>query len=185
MLEVSPIPNPPLPAPQREDSPFLDIIGDLVEQWGFNRHTGRIWALLYLHAEPLTPKQIQQDLALSAGSVNALLSELQTWGAIRRIRIPGDRNFYFEPQTAVWKSVANVLQSRELRILAEARTGMEALTENLKKSPKSEERDLQLSRLERISSLLGVAASIGNLLVNAPVERLEKLSQFIRKLRNL
>lgn len=92
--------TPVVPTLNPADVGFLDIIGDLVEQWGFNRQTGSIWALLYLYGEPLNPRQIQEALVLSAGSVNSLLAELQSWGAIKRIRVSGDRQLLFRATTA-------------------------------------------------------------------------------------
>lgn len=73
-----------------EEIAFSEIIGDLVEQWGFNRHLGRIWSLLFLRQKPLSPSDIQQGLSLSAGSVSSGLSELQIWGVVKRIRLVGD-----------------------------------------------------------------------------------------------
>lgn len=164
---------------------FLDIIGDLVEQWGFNRHTGSIWALLYLSNEPLNPRQIQDQLAMSAGSVNALLSELQTWGAIKRIRVAGDRNYYFEPQMPIWKPVTNVIRSRELRILGEAKQRLEQLQSDLKGSAKNQQNNVHIDKMAHVAALLALAATIGDLLVNAPIEKIEKITSFMKKLRHL
>jgi DNA-binding transcriptional regulator GbsR (MarR family) len=167
------------------DAAFLDIIGDLVEQWGFNRHSGSIWALLYLGGVPMSARQLQATLNLSAGSVHSLLNELQTWGAVHRLRVAGDRNTYYEPQMPIWQPVTNVLRSRELRILSEARQRLDQLQQRLVKGGRGARHDEQLQKLQRVAALLNLAASIGELLVNAPIERLERLASFMQKLRNL
>lgn len=168
-----------------DDVAFLDIIGDLVEQWGFNRQTGCIWALLYLRGAPLNPRQIQDALGLSAGSINGLLAELQTWGAIKRTRVVGDRHYYFEPQLPIWKPVTNVIRSRELRILAEAQQRLQKLEAAIGGGRHDAEKTQRLERLRHVSALLSIAATIGDLLVNAPIERIEKIASFMKKLRNL
>ena len=122
-----------------EESEFFDIVGDLVEQWGFNRQTGRVWGLLYFRSQPMSPRQIQHDLGLSAGSVNSLLTELQTWGAIKRSRQAGDRNTYFEPQSSIWKSVVHVVKNREMRIVLEAKERIQKLQSGLKKKQSQKE----------------------------------------------
>lgn len=168
-----------------DDVAFLDIVGDLVEQWGFNRQTGCVWALLYLQNEPLNPSQIQEALGLSAGSINGLLAELQTWGAIKRTRIAGDRHYYFEPQLPIWKPVTNVIRSRELRILGEAQQRMLQLQEEIAARRNDPQKNHRLERLRHMAALLSIAATIGDMLVNAPIERIEKIASFMKRLRNL
>ena len=167
------------------ESNFLATIGDLVEQWGFKRHLGRIWALLYLRREPLTHKDIQTELELSAGSVNALLSELLTWGAIKRVRVPGDRQFYFEPQTEIWRSLSNVFKSRELRILEEASIGLKELKEEMRNGDDPKLAEFRARRIEHIESVLETGLSLAQLLVNQPPERLAKVGKLVSKLRKM
>ncbi len=166
-----------------EEIAFSEIIGDLIEQWGFKRHLGRVWALLYLRPEPLNPKQIQLELSLSAGSVNALLSELQTWGVAKRVRIAGDRHFYFEAETHIWKSITTVLQMREFRILDEAMAGLKALDRTLKRSPQKDMAKFQLKRIEHVSSTIQTVYSLSSILLQASPDRLEKISRLISRLR--
>ncbi|HLG20595.1 MAG TPA: hypothetical protein VI895_12375 [Bdellovibrionota bacterium] len=168
-----------------EEVAFAEIIGDLVEQWGFKRHLGRIWSLLYLRKDALSPRQIQNELSLSAGNVNLLLGELQTWAVVKRIRVPGDRNFYFEAQTHIWKSIANVLQTRELRILDEAIGGLRKLGQILEKHPKKEIASFQLKRIQHVQSVIETASVLSSLLVNSPPERLNKIGKLIGRLRNM
>src|SRR5262249_20190757 len=57
-----------------------DIVGRLIEFWGFKRNMGRVWAVLYLSPEPLTAQDLRELLRLSSGAVSMILSELSRWG---------------------------------------------------------------------------------------------------------
>ena len=165
-----------------EEIAFSEIIGDLVEQWGFRRHLGRIWSLLYLRAEPVNPTRIQSQLELSAGSVNAHLSELQTWGTVKRVRIAGDRNFYYEVNPSIWKSVSNVIRTRELRILEEAQSGLRSLSARLKRGGKD---DFQARRVEKVRTVAELAIGLSSLLIGAPPEKIVKAVRMLKRLRSL
>lgn len=166
-----------------EEIAFSEIIGDLIEQWGFKRHLGRVWGLLYLRPEPLNPKQIQTELSLSAGSVNQLLSELQTWGVAKRVRIAGDRHFYFEAETQIWKSITTVLQMREFRILDEALSGLRALDRTLKRNEQQDHAKFQIQRIGHVLSTIDTVYALSSLLLQASPDRLQKISRLISRLR--
>jgi DNA-binding transcriptional regulator GbsR (MarR family) len=167
-----------------EEVAFSEIIGDLVEQWGFNRHLGRIWSLLFLRPKPLSPSDIQEGLSLSAGSVSSGLSELQTWGVVKRIRMAGDRNFYYEPETRIWKSVSNVLRTREIRILEEADGGLNALVKRLQEKGKEEHADFQVKRIKQIREAMETAHLLFSTLVNGSPLSLPKMSRLFDKFRS-
>ncbi|MSP18775.1 MAG: hypothetical protein EXR74_04310 [Bdellovibrionales bacterium] len=167
-----------------EEIAFSEIIGDLVEQWGFIRHLGRIWSLLFLKQKPLSPSDIQAFLSLSAGSVSSSLSELQTWGVVKRIRMAGDRNFYYEPELHIWKSVSNVLRNREIRILEEANRGLSGLIERLQSRSKEEGVDFQIKRLKQIREAMETAFLLFSALVNGGPLSLPKVGRLFDKFRS-
>ncbi|MFO0672818.1 MAG: hypothetical protein U0235_24915 [Polyangiaceae bacterium] len=57
-----------------------DVIGRLIEFWGFKRNMGRVWAVLYLSPEPLSAEDLRHALTLSSGAVSMTLSEPSRWG---------------------------------------------------------------------------------------------------------
>lgn len=173
------------PNPQEEEKEFSEIIGDLVEQWGFKRHLGRIWSLLYLRRKPMNPSQIQKELSLSAGNVNALLNELQTWGVVHRVRIANDRNFYYEAEPHIWKSMSNVAKARELRILEEAILEIKKLEESLKKKGKDPKAQYQSKQIQHVYETLDSAFALARLIVHASPEKLSKMSRVVSRLRSL
>lgn len=161
---------------KEEEVAFSEIIGDLVEQWGFNRNLGRIWSFLYLSQKPLNATDVQETLSMSAGAVSASLAELQTWGVVKRIRMAGDRNFYFEAEPQIWKSVGNVFRARELRILGEACSGMQALETRLGKGAK---------RVKHVREALESATSLVEELISSSRPSLARLNRHFNRLKSL
>ena len=49
-----------------------DAVGRLMEFWGFRRHMGRIWTVLYLSPEPMTTAELSEVLQLSSSGVRPL-----------------------------------------------------------------------------------------------------------------
>jgi DNA-binding transcriptional regulator GbsR (MarR family) len=149
------------PAEQR----VTDAIGRLIEFWGFKRHMGRIWALLYLSEEPLTAREIRDRLELSVGTVSMTLGELQRWGVVRRVHQLGVRSELFEAELSLWKMVSRVFRERELFEITEAVSALEGALGALGEEPPSPRATLQRSRIE---ALLEVAR-IGRTLLEALV----------------
>ena len=80
-----------------------DLIGRLIEFWGFKRNMGRVWAVLYLSHEPLTAQELRDLLRLSSGAVSMILSELSRWGVVRKVWIQGDRRDHFAAEVQLWR----------------------------------------------------------------------------------
>ncbi|MFW6086048.1 MAG: GbsR/MarR family transcriptional regulator, partial [Myxococcota bacterium] len=102
-----------------------DAIGRLMEFWGFKRNMGRIWTVLFLSEGPLSAKDLQDRLQLSAGSVSMTLNELARWGVIQKVWIQGERRDYFAPEGNLWKMVSRVLNERERAEILQAIDRME------------------------------------------------------------
>src|SRR5688572_1036703 len=96
-----------------------DMVGRLMQFWGFKRPMGRLWTLLYLAPEPLTAADIAQSLHMSAGAVSMTLNELSKWGAVKKTWRPGERRDFYEAETSVWKLVRRVIGDRELTLVRE------------------------------------------------------------------
>ena len=97
-----------------------DAIGRLMEFWGFRRHMGRLWTILYLSPEPMTTAQLSDTLQLSSSAVSLSLGELVRWGAVRKTWRPGERKDFYEAESSVWKLLRRVYERRELNLIREA-----------------------------------------------------------------
>lgn len=75
---------------------MVELGGRICQLLDLPRSTGRIYGLLYLSAEPLSLKQLSSMLGISKGSVSIGTRQLASWGAVRKVWIPGDRRDFYE-----------------------------------------------------------------------------------------
>lgn len=97
-----------------------DAMGRLMEFWGFRRHMGRLWTILYLSPEPMTTAELSETLRLSSSAVSLSLGELVRWGAVRKTWRPGERKDFYQAESNVWKLLRRVYERRELTLVREA-----------------------------------------------------------------
>lgn len=90
-----------------------DVVGRLIEFWGFKRNMGRIWAVLYLSPEPLSAEELREALHLSSGAVSMTLSELARWGVVRKVWVQGERKDFFAAEVQLWRMISRVFSERE------------------------------------------------------------------------
>ncbi len=80
------------------------------------RSIGQIFGLLYLSTEPLSLNQMSSVLRISKGSTSVGTRQLATWGAIRKVWIPGDRRDYYQVNEDLWQlirsSYNNIIKPR-------------------------------------------------------------------------
>ncbi len=91
-----------------------------MEFWGFRRHMGRLWTILYLSPEPMTTGELAETLRLSSSAVSLSLGELVHWGAVRKTWRPGERKDFYQAESSVWKLLRRVYERRELNLIREA-----------------------------------------------------------------
>ncbi|HEY6878827.1 MAG TPA: hypothetical protein VI299_12445, partial [Polyangiales bacterium] len=120
-----------------------DAIGRLMEFWGFKRHMGRIWTVLYLSDEPLGATELRDKLQLSAGSVSMALNDLLRWGVVKKIWMHGQRRDYFVAESNLWKMISRVFRERELVEIVEAITAMESALASLEGKLTSRDPDVR------------------------------------------
>jgi len=95
-------------------------MGRLMEFWGFRRHMGRIWTILYLSPDPMTTAELSDTLKLSSSAVSLSLGELVRWGAVRKTWRPGERKDFYQAESSIWKLLRRVYERRELNLIREA-----------------------------------------------------------------
>jgi DNA-binding transcriptional regulator GbsR (MarR family) len=134
-----------------------EVIGGLMEFWGFKAVMGRLWTILYLSPEPLPAAELGERLQASAGAVSMALNDLQKWGVVKKAWRPGERKDYYEPETSIWKMVTRVFRERELAYVRAAIEAFEGARKQLGKLKSSVDADTK-RRIRfidgRLSSLL-------------------------------
>jgi DNA-binding transcriptional regulator GbsR (MarR family) len=150
-----------------------DVVGRLIEFWGFKRNMGRVWAILYLSPDPLAAEDVRTLLKLSSGAVSMTLNELGRWGVVRKVWVQGERKDFFTAEVHLWKMISRVFNEREkaeidvaIESFEEALASLERIRAqaSAKKDPKTLAR-IELQR-ERIAHLLELA-KLGKKLVEA------------------
>jgi DNA-binding transcriptional regulator GbsR (MarR family) len=110
-----------------------EVIGALMEFWGFKAVMGRLWTILYLSPKPLSAAELGERLAASSGAVSMALGDLQKWGVVKKAWRPGERRDYYEPETSIWKMVTRVFRERELVYVRDAISAFDAARKHLAK----------------------------------------------------
>jgi HTH-type transcriptional regulator, glycine betaine synthesis regulator len=111
-----------------------EVIGGLMQFWGFKAVMGRLWTILYLSPEPLAAAELGERLQASTGAVSMALADLQQWGVVKKAWRPGERRDYYEPETSIWKMVTRVFRERELAHVRAAVEAFEAARKVLAKA---------------------------------------------------
>ena len=127
-----------------------DAIGEIIEHWGFRKVLGRVWAVLFLAAEPLPAATVGERLSMSAGAVSSSLTELLRWGVVRRVWRPGDRRDFFEAETDFWQMISKVFDERERLLANSVRTRLERATHLYERAPRTVENERSLDRVHRL-----------------------------------
>ncbi len=131
-----------------------EVIGGLMEFWGFKAVMGRLWTILYLAPEPLHAAELGERLQASAGAVSMALADLQKWGVVKKSWKPGDRRDYYEPETSIWKMVTRVFRERELATVRAAIEAFESARRTLARGRSSADAETR-KRLKFIDGRLG------------------------------
>ncbi|MCC7534965.1 MAG: ArsR family transcriptional regulator [Deltaproteobacteria bacterium] len=135
-------------------------MGRLMESWGFKRNMGRVWAMLYLSAEPLSAQDLRARLKLSAGAVSMTLNELERWNVVRKVWIQGHRREHFAAEVNLWKMISRVFNERERGWIVDAIEALEDALRDLdarRGAADPEERKLAEMRAARVRQLLDLA----------------------------
>jgi len=144
-----------------------DVVGKLIEFWGFKRNMGRVWSVLYLSPEPLSAEDLRTSLKLSSGAVSMTVNDLLRWGVVRKVWVQGERKDFYTAEVQLWRMISRVFNEREKsEIVMAIEAFEEALAEVSKlraaSDPKIRARaDLQYERIKQLLEL----AKLGKRLV--------------------
>jgi len=104
----------PLDAARQE---FLTQWGTLGPAWGVSRTMSQIHALLLVSRESMNTDEIMEALGISRGNAHTNITELVSWGLLRRAPRKGERKEYFEAEKDVWRVVQIITRERKRKEL--------------------------------------------------------------------
>ncbi|MBX3212990.1 MAG: ArsR family transcriptional regulator [Labilithrix sp.] len=162
-----------------------DVVGRLIEFWGFKRNMGRIWAVLYLSPEPLSAEDLRQALKLSSGAVSMTLNELARWGVVRKVWVQGERKDFYAAEVQLWRMISRVFSEREKTEIVMAIESFEEALADVSKlrhstDPKTRARaELQYERIKQLLELARLGKRlVETLLATAKIDA-EPLVRFL------
>jgi DNA-binding transcriptional regulator GbsR (MarR family) len=162
-----------------------DVVGRLIEFWGFKRNMGRIWSVLYLSPEPLSAEDLRQALSLSSGAVSMTLNELARWGVVRKVWVQGERKDFYAAEVQLWRMISRVFSEREKTEIVMAIESFEEALADVSKlrqstDPKTRARaELQFERIKQLLELARLGKRlIETLLATAKIDA-EPLVRFL------
>lgn len=169
----------------RETTPavrkFVAHWGEMGARWGVNRTVAQIHALLYLSHKPLDAEEIGEALSIARSNVSTSLRELQSWGLVRVVHVPGQRRDSFESMQDVWEMLRRVLEERKRR---EIDPTIRVLVECAEEAAHAKDRETQ----QRLEAMLGVFRTmdawyrdVGGM----PLDRLQRLVKMGSRLGKL
>src|SRR5262245_41930904 len=92
---------------------FVDGIGAAAATSGIlTQLEGRIFALLYLQAQPLSLDEIAAELEQSKSNISVNIRGLVEWHLVRRVPTPGSRKDHYEAATDLWRLMQEILERR-------------------------------------------------------------------------
>ena len=137
-------------------------VGDFIRYWGFRRIHGQIWTVLYLSREPLSGTELTARLGVSKALVSPALAELEHFGLILPAGGDGKTRLYAaDPQ--VFAVIRKVLETRERRLIAEARRCFERLP-----APGS---TLETERVRSLGEMIAAAGTAVELAILSATDR--------------
>ncbi|HWB02687.1 MAG TPA: MarR family transcriptional regulator [Verrucomicrobiales bacterium] len=128
---------------------FILHWGEMGARWGINRTVAQIHALLFLMARPLNAEEITEVLDVARSNVSNSIRELQNWGIIRLVHLPGDRRDHFESLKDVNEMFRIILNERKRRELDPT---LRVIRECLDQPAKEE---IDATTKERLEAMLG------------------------------
>lgn len=162
----------------------VETIGEFIKFWGFSKHHGRIWALLYISEDPLNARDIQSILEMSAGLVSMSIKELLHWDVIVKVWVHGDRKDYYRANTDVWHMITRVMREREFHLIQSSMRDLDdALGELETDAGMSPERLAFIKpRIEALIELSESFATFLNLLLNQAEANIKDLRRIMGQL---
>ena len=164
-----------------------DVVGRLIEFWGFKRNLGRIWSVLYLSPDALSAEDLRHLLKLSSGAVSMSLGELLRWGVVRRVWVQGERRDFFVAEVQLWKMISRVFSEREkveidaaIEAFEEALAALDRQKQQKRPDNKTAERiDLQRQRIGQLLDLARLGKKLLEVLLATGKVDAEPLARFL------
>jgi len=110
---------------------MVEAGGRTAQSFGLNRLFGQIYIVLYLSDEAQSLDSLAQQLGVSKASVSIACRQLESWGALHRSWVKGDRKDYYIAETDFNRVLTNGLLTSFYKKLDSAKIQIERSLEML------------------------------------------------------
>ncbi len=135
---------------------FILHWGEMGTRWGINRTVAQVQALLFLSERPLPAEEICAQLEVARSNVSTSLKELQNWGIVKTVHLPGDRRVHFECLGDVFEMFRRITAERKRR---EIDPTLEILEEFTREAAESEDEADDYAQ-EKLAEMLNFFQSV-------------------------
>lgn len=157
----------------------VSVVGEVIVFWGFKENHGRIWALLFLSAEPVSTSTIRDALLLSKGAASMLLSELEDWRVIvQDPKQQGRERFYTANQNLI-EMIVRVMKRRESDMLEQIVERLVDVQTNAKNEGASAQQITALQEMVDLANMVKQLVSIGQKMQRRNIKELSGLLRAI------
>jgi len=117
------------------------------ESFGLNALLGRIYMTLYLSQNEQCLDDIVEYLGVSKASISIACRQLESWGAVRKVYVKGDRKDYYRAESSLRDIFNNGFLSSVSKKLQSAQTQIERSLSYLDNGDSQEDADFLKERL--------------------------------------
>ena len=110
---------------------MVEAGGRTAQSFGLNRLFGQIYVVLYLSDEAQSLDSLAQQLGVSKASVSIACRQLESWGALHRSWVKGDRKDFYIAETDFNRILTNGLLTSFYKKLDSAKIQIERSLEML------------------------------------------------------
>ncbi len=94
---------------------FILHWGELGAKWGINRTVAQVHAFLFISEEPKNAEEICAVLGIARSNASNSLKELQNWGIVKVVHLPGDRRDHFASMADTYEMFRVIAEERKRR----------------------------------------------------------------------
>ena len=154
---------------------FILHWSEMGTRWGINRTVAQIHALLMISEGALAADEIAETLTIARSNVSTSLRELQNWGIVRLVHVPGDRRDHFESLKDVYEMFRIIARERRRR---EIDPTIGLIRECIAEAEKPRSADAYTrERLTELLEFFELATSSFDLVEKVPTQSLLKIAK--------
>jgi DNA-binding transcriptional regulator GbsR (MarR family) len=164
---------------------FVELWGEMANQWGISKSMAQIYALLYAHTQPMDTQQIMQALDISRGNANINIHKLVEWQLLHKAEMPDTRRDYYVAEKNILHLVLRIIEERRKRELMPLAARIAAIAQNIDSPPPSSEEATLKKNLQDMAEFIEIFNEITELaLPLLQMKDAERIHQLLLKLKD-